>query len=162
MSTVGQLGERIASLAKKVEEQKLNDASSADRQTTLELAEASRELEQLVLGPRQTLGLMAFSVQDAASLGVIVTFDIPKLVPSEGSMSFAEISSQCGLDEDRLTRILRFAMINLLFREQPAGHVRHTPLSAHLAQSPTFCDFLRTIAAVFNPATASLPAALSR
>lgn len=39
-------------------------------------------------------------------------------------------------------------MINHLFREEPAGYVRHTPLSAHLAQSPAFCDFLCTLATV--------------
>ncbi|KAK7986993.1 O-methyltransferase [Apiospora saccharicola] len=163
MSTVGQLGERIASLAKNVEEQRLNDASAAEKQrTALELAETSRQLEQLVLGPTQTLGMMAFSVQDASSLGVIVNFDIPKFVPSEGLVSFAELSSQCRLDEDRLTRILRYAMINHIFREEPAGHVRHTPLSSHLAQSPTFCDFLRNVTVVFNPVNACLPVALSR
>lgn len=53
-------------------------------------------------------------------------------------------------------------MINHIFREDPAGHVRHTPLSTHLAQSPVFCDFLRTLANVFHPACASLPTALSR
>ncbi|KAK7913883.1 hypothetical protein PG985_011586 [Apiospora marii] len=149
MSTVRQLGERIASLAKKVEEQGLNDASPAEKQqTAIELAEASRELEQLV--------------QDASSLGVIVNFGIHRFVPSDGSVSFAELSSQCGLDEDRLTRILRYAMINHIFREEPAGQVRHTPLSTHLVQSPTFCDFLRTLAVVFNPVNACLPVALSQ
>ncbi|KAK6829706.1 s-adenosyl-l-methionine-dependent methyltransferase [Apiospora arundinis] len=163
MATIGELGERIATLAKKIgEDQKQNDVSSVDPNTTIELAEASRELEQLVLGPRQTLGMMGLSIHDASSLGVIVNFDIPNLVPSQGSISFAELSAQCGLDEDRLTRVLRYAMINHIFREEPAGHVRHTPLSTHLAQSPVFCDFLRTLANVFHPACASLPTALSR
>ncbi|KAK7999440.1 hypothetical protein PG990_012040 [Apiospora arundinis] len=163
MATVAELGERIATLAKKIEEgQKQNDLSSVDPNTAIELAEASKELEQLVLGPRQTLGMMGLSIHDASSLGVIVNFDIPNLVPSQGSISFAELSSQCGLDEDRLTRVLRYAMINHIFRENPAGRVRHTPLSTHLAQSPVFCDFLRTLANVFHPACASLPTALGR
>jgi hypothetical protein len=59
-------------------------------------------------------------------------------------------------------RILRYAMVNFIFREEPAGHVRHTILSAHLAQTPAFCDFLRTIAMVFNPANTCIPLALSR
>ncbi|KAK8017051.1 hypothetical protein PG993_015240 [Apiospora rasikravindrae] len=53
-------------------------------------------------------------------------------------------------------------MINLIFREEPVCHVRHTPLSAHLAQSSAFCDFSRTLASGLNPANASLPVALSR
>jgi len=51
-------------------------------------------------------------------------------------------------------------MVNFIFREEPAGHVRHTTLSAHLASAPAFCDFLRTISMVFNPANACLPIAL--
>jgi 2-polyprenyl-3-methyl-5-hydroxy-6-metoxy-1,4-benzoquinol methylase len=89
-------------------------------------------------------------------------FNIPKLVPLEGSTTFAELSSQCGLDEDRLTRILRYSMIDSIFREDPAGHVQHTALSAHLARDTHFCDFLRTITMVFNPANAFLPIALGR
>lgn len=57
-------------------------------------------------------------------------------------------------------RILRYAATNFIFREQPAGHVRHTALSAHLARSPPTVAFQRTLATVFNPANASLPAAL--
>ncbi|KAK6860651.1 hypothetical protein PG995_004287 [Apiospora arundinis] len=163
MATIAELGKHIATLAKKIEEdQKQNDVSLVDPNTAIELAEASRELEQLVLGPRQTLGMMGLSIHDASTLGVIVNFNIPDIVPLEGLISFSELSAQCGLDEDRLTRILRYAMINHIFREEPAGHVCHTPLSTHLAQSPVFCDFLRTLANVFHPACASLPTALSR
>lgn len=69
MATIGELGERIATLAKKVEEnQKQNDVSSVDPDTAIELAEASRVLEQLVLGPRQTLGMMGLSVGEAPCL----------------------------------------------------------------------------------------------
>lgn len=121
-------------------------------------------------------------VHDASSLGVIAQFEIARLVPIGSSRTFADLAAQTGIDEDRLSmkpcarclersfllistrsaRILRYAMLNYIFREEPAGHVRHTMLSAHLSQSPNFCDFLRTIALVFNPANVSLPVALSK
>lgn len=51
-------------------------------------------------------------------------------------------------------------MTNFIFREQPPGQVRHTALSAHLSRSPATVAFQRTLATVFNPANACLPAAL--
>ncbi len=53
-------------------------------------------------------------------------------------------------------------MINFIFREEPAGCVRHTALSAHLARAPNFCDFLKTVTVVLNPANTSIPIALRR
>lgn len=57
-------------------------------------------------------------------------------------------------------RILRYAMTNFIFREEPAGQVRHTALSAHLSRSPATVAFQRTLATVFNPANACIPAAV--
>lgn len=53
-------------------------------------------------------------------------------------------------------------MTNFIFSETPPGHVRHTALSAHLTRSPSTVAFQRTLAMVFNPANAGLPAALRR
>ncbi|ORY54703.1 S-adenosyl-L-methionine-dependent methyltransferase [Pseudomassariella vexata] len=105
---------------------------------------------------------MGFAVHDASSLGVVVEFGIPNLVPLGGSATYSELSERSGLDEDRLTRILRYAMINFTFREEPAVHVRHTALSAHLARAPASCDFLRVLAIVSNPGNVCLPSALRR
>ena len=42
-------------------------------------------------------------MHDASSLGVIAEFDIASLVPIDGSASFAELSAQTGIDENRLS-----------------------------------------------------------
>ncbi|KAK2613313.1 hypothetical protein N8I77_000234 [Diaporthe amygdali] len=172
---IAELGDEISSLTKKIAKDfqtrgisvpSIHDTSVTgtepivDGESALKLAEAARELEALVLGPHQTLGLMGLSVHDASSLGVIAEFDIASLVPLDGSATFAELAEATGLDEDRLTRILRHAATNFIFHEHPAGHIRHTTLSAHLARSPPTVAFQRTLAQVFNPANASLPAAL--
>ncbi|KAG6354068.1 hypothetical protein INS49_005039 [Diaporthe citri] len=170
-----ELGEEVSRLTQKITQHlqdrgqatpSIHDISSAgtepviDGESALKLAEAARELEALALGPRQTLGLVGLSVHDASSLGVIAEFDIASLVPIDGSATFAELSEATGLDEDRLTRILRYAMTNFIFREQPPGQVRHTALSAHLSRSPPTVAFQHTLATVFNPANACLPTAL--
>lgn len=51
-------------------------------------------------------------------------------------------------------------MTNFIFREEPAGQVRHTALSAHLSRSPATVAFQRTLATVFNPANACIPTAV--
>ncbi|KAH8891978.1 S-adenosyl-L-methionine-dependent methyltransferase [Thozetella sp. PMI_491] len=171
--SIGELGETVSRLTRSIEEASrakgvkgptINDEVASDLeidpQVAQELTEATRELEVLVQGPRPSLGLMGLMTHDASSLGVLVAFDIPSLVPLGGSITFGELSKKSGLDEDRLTRIVRYTMLNFVFREEPVGHVCHTALSAHLAQAPNFCDFLRTIAAVFGPANSCLPIAL--
>ncbi|KAI7778817.1 hypothetical protein LA080_001598 [Diaporthe eres] len=172
---LAELGEEVSRLTRKITQQ-LQDRGQAipsshdilsagpetviDGESALKLAEAARELEALALGPHQALGLMGLSVHDASSLGVIAEFDMASLVPINGSATFAELSEATGLDEDRLSRILRYAMTNHIFREHPPGQVRHTALSAHLSRSPPTVAFQRTLATVFNPANACLPAAL--
>lgn len=75
--------------------------------------------------------------------------------------SLSQKNNSLTLDTPRFSaRILRYGTTNFIFHEQPAGHIRHTTLSAHLARSPPTVAFQRTLARVFNPANASLPAAL--
>ncbi|KAG8163799.1 hypothetical protein KVR01_007096 [Diaporthe batatas] len=133
-----------------------------DAESALKLAEAARELVALALGPHQTLGLMGLAVHDASSLGVIAEFDIARLVPLGGAATFADLSRKTGIDEDRLTRILRHATTNHIFTEPTPGSIAHTALSAHLHTSPATVAFQRTLATVFNPANACLPSALRR
>jgi hypothetical protein len=55
--------------------------------------------------------------------------------------------------------VIRYAMVNFIFREEPVGHVRHTYLSAHLARSPNFNIFVQTVSHVFSLTNAALPLA---
>ena len=57
-------------------------------------------------------------------------------------------------------RIIRYAIVNFIFREEPVGHVRHTYLSAHLARSANFNVFVQTITHVFSLTNAAIPLAL--
>lgn len=53
----------------------------------------------------------------------VYAYDIPRHFPVDGSISFADLSKACGLEEDKLTRILRFVMGFHLFAETEPGKV---------------------------------------
>ena len=59
-------------------------------------------------------------------------------------VSFAEVSSKCGLAEDETKRFLRFAMLDRVFKEPRKGIVAHTPASKALAD-PTFTSCIYQI-----------------
>ncbi|KAK0649808.1 S-adenosyl-L-methionine-dependent methyltransferase [Cercophora newfieldiana] len=174
-----ELGETIACLTKRLQQAcddegisspSVNDVNAASRKSLLEtdasaafeLAQALRELEVLAQSPRLSLGILALATLDASILGVIAEFQIASLVPLNGSISYGELSQKTGLDEGRLVRVIRYAVVNFIFREEPVGHVRHTYLSAHLARSPNFNIFVQTVSHVFSLTNAALPLAFRR
>lgn len=53
----------------------------------------------------------------------VYAYDIPRNVPVDGSISFGDLSKACGLEEDKLARILRFVMGFHLFAETEPGKV---------------------------------------
>lgn len=56
-------------------------------------------------------------------------YRIAASVPLQGSISFAALAEATQTHEPQLRRILRYAMLNLLFIEDPVGHVAHSPSS---------------------------------
>lgn len=48
--------------------------------------------------------------------------------------SFAEIAEAAGVDEDRIRRVLKLAILNGLFKEPRPGFVSHTGMSALMSQ----------------------------
>ena len=93
------------------------------------------------------------------SLGILIDFDVPSLVPFEGTISIKELASKTGLSEDKVTRIIRYAATNFIFQEPSPGQVAHTATSAALARDRMFAMFLRLIMVELAPIAASLPAA---
>lgn len=56
-------------------------------------------------------------------------------MPLDSQISYADLAASAGVPEARLKSIIRMAITNTLFREQPDGkHVRHSATSAHLAK----------------------------
>ncbi|KAI1106322.1 S-adenosyl-L-methionine-dependent methyltransferase [Jackrogersella minutella] len=129
-----------------------------DPRASRDLVDAARELEALVTGPSKMLTYMSFLYYDASSLGALLEFNIPALVPLEGTITLAELALQTGLSEDKLTRFVRFAITNFIFCEPSPGVIAHTSLSATLARDPTFCAALLCIAVDHAIFAVSLPA----
>jgi 6-hydroxytryprostatin B O-methyltransferase len=58
------------------------------------------------------------------------------LVPLDDAISYADLAAAANVPEQRLKSILRMAMTNSLFREQPDGKsVRHSATSAFLGRN---------------------------
>ncbi|KAI0188447.1 S-adenosyl-L-methionine-dependent methyltransferase [Xylaria flabelliformis] len=161
-----------AALSKKLESQNASSPtvqnidgpslSEIDSAAANELANAARELQALVQSPRQQLNLLAFSLFDSTAVGTLLEFNVPELVPLEGTISLSELATKSGLLEDKLTRIVRYATTIFIFHEPKPGHIAHTALSATLARDSKFGDFLRLCLVDLAPINAALPEALRK
>lgn len=71
------------------------------------------------------------------ALQAIYRLNIARYIPINGSASFEDIAAAANVDSNVLRRILKYAMTNFIFREEPPGVVRHSLLSKRLAEDPT-------------------------
>ncbi|KAB8801880.1 hypothetical protein FH972_026702 [Carpinus fangiana] len=86
------------------------------------LIAASLELFQLAIGPSEFLPNLATGIFHH--------------VPLDGTISYTDLAAAVNVPEQRLKSIVRMAMTNTLFREQPDGkHVGHSATSALLTRN---------------------------
>jgi hypothetical protein len=83
-----------------------------------------------------------------------------KLVPIDGEISFAELEEKTPLDRINLTRSMRHAMTNNIFRESKPGYVAHTSLSRLLAEDAALQDWIGFNSEDIFPAAANVLKAL--
>lgn len=90
----------------------------------------------------------------AASIGLkaILRFNIHNLVPFEEGTTFRQLAAQTGLPEKKLTRLLRSAMTEHLFREPSPGHVKHTIATKALVKVPRLATWAQMIMQDIVPA----------
>ncbi|KAI5362127.1 Putative O-methyltransferase domain, S-adenosyl-L-methionine-dependent methyltransferase [Septoria linicola] len=62
----------------------------------------------------------------------ITHFHIADNVPLQGSISYTDLASKLDLPVQKTTRILRYAMVDHIFREPQLGYIAHTALSRAL------------------------------
>lgn len=115
---------------------------------------ATKELHDLMVGPRETIRWMAWSFNDNLSLHAAYHFNVAKAVPVDGKASYVEISKATGLDEVNLKRLVRHAMTNRIFREPNDGFVAHTAASRLLVDDSQMIDWVGLCSADFFPAAA--------
>ncbi|RAK95914.1 putative O-methyltransferase [Aspergillus ibericus CBS 121593] len=105
-----------------------------------ELLDATMELQQLVLGPKEALFLWARNNQ--GTIHAVCEFDLARSFPVGATATFAEIAQVCGLPERDVRRIVRHAATEGIFREDPKGIVRHTAASKMLADDEVVRDYM--------------------
>lgn len=61
--------------------------------------------------------------------------------PPDGETTFVDIAKACGLGEQEVRRIVRFAASHRFFKEVRKGVIIHTAFSKLLATNPQFLDY---------------------
>ncbi|KAM0256726.1 hypothetical protein ACHAQJ_004793 [Trichoderma viride] len=93
-------------------------------QSRQQIVFATKELANLVRGPRESVRWNAWSYLDS----------LTNLVPLDAPIKLTELQSKTTLEPITLARTLRYAMTNYLFHEPSPGYIAHTANSRVLAQ----------------------------
>ncbi|KAF2848078.1 S-adenosyl-L-methionine-dependent methyltransferase [Plenodomus tracheiphilus IPT5] len=104
------------------------------------LLDAVRRLQLLALGPVEALFQLSSRSHELSVIHAIYALDMASKVPVDGEVSFAEIAKAVGIDEDRVTRIIRLAVTSGVFQEARPGFVSHTGMSSVLATNQGASD----------------------
>ncbi|POR33278.1 Sterigmatocystin 8-O-methyltransferase [Tolypocladium paradoxum] len=125
-----------------------------------EIIHATKELETLVRGPRETVRWGVWNYLDTLSLQVINNYGIAKLVPLDTPIPLSELQTKTQLDPINLARVLRHAMTNRIFCEPEPGLIAHTAASRLLAQDAALQDWVGFNSEDIFPAAANVLTAL--
>ncbi|PYI04753.1 S-adenosyl-L-methionine-dependent methyltransferase [Aspergillus sclerotiicarbonarius CBS 121057] len=125
-----------------------------------ELLDATLELQQLLLGPKEALFLWARNNQ--GTIHAVCEFDLARAFPIGATASFGEISQVSGLPEHDVRRIVRHAATEGIFRESPPGTVQHTAASQMLAEDEVVRDYMNVCYREIFPAMQQTVPALKR
>ncbi|KAI9714705.1 MAG: hypothetical protein M1828_001134 [Chrysothrix sp. TS-e1954] len=104
------------------------------------LIDLAQDLKRLAQGPRDLLQEIIYLFTDSANFHFVYHHQLPRHVPLDGDISYAELGARTGVDEVMLRRMMRFAMMNRIFTEKHAGRVCHSALSRLLATEPGAMD----------------------
>ncbi|KAI1343218.1 S-adenosyl-L-methionine-dependent methyltransferase [Xylariaceae sp. FL0016] len=106
-----------------------------------EVIEATQELHDLMVGPRENVRWMAWDFMGTQCLQLISHYKLVNLVPPQGIM-LAELATKTPLDPVNLARILRYAMTRHIFSESSTGLVSHTASSLALRSDPSLAAWV--------------------
>ncbi|KAK1758615.1 o-methyltransferase [Echria macrotheca] len=100
----------------------------------LEIIIATKELNMLAHGPRESVRWGLWEFLDVLALEIINHFGIAKLFPANETITLKELEAKTSLDPINLARVLRLAMTKHIFREPSPGVIAHTAASRVLAE----------------------------
>ncbi|XWX02157.1 hypothetical protein V2A60_010190 [Cordyceps javanica] len=121
-----------------------------------EIIFAANELSSLVRGPRESVRWGVWGFLDSLTLQIINHYGIAALVPTSGTISFAELQSKTSLDAINLARVMRHAMTNHIFCEPTPGTIAHTALSRCLAEDDALQNWIGFNSEDIFPASANV------
>ncbi|KAF1952598.1 S-adenosyl-L-methionine-dependent methyltransferase [Byssothecium circinans] len=136
------------------------DAAQEIRQAQQDLISAALKLSQLAIGPSEFLPQLATGFHYISCLEYLCQYDIFHRVPLHDAISYVDLANVTGVPEQRLKSVIRMAMTNALFREEPDGkHVRHSATSAFLASDSGVHNYASYMCARSAPMALSMAAA---
>ncbi|KAK5996560.1 Chlorophenol O-methyltransferase [Cladobotryum mycophilum] len=113
-----------------------------------EIVALTKELHDLVLGPRESLKNLAWDTVSYIPLQAICEFKIAEAVPTARCISYEDLSVEVRrlagtavLPSD-LRRLLRLAMANNIFQEPKAGFVAHNRTSLLLLEDESLASWV--------------------
>ncbi|TVY26927.1 O-methyltransferase [Lachnellula hyalina] len=136
---------------------KLPDEIKAARE---EVVRATKELGDLVTGPKEGVRWLAWGHNNSLSLHGIYHYRIAKSFPVGETASYAQIAEKVGLDEGNVRRFIRHAMTNRIFWEVDPDTVAHTAASRVLAEDVAMDDWVGFCVEDMFPATSQTVSAL--
>ncbi|KAK3713684.1 hypothetical protein LTR37_008378 [Vermiconidia calcicola] len=126
-------------------------------QSRKELAEAATRLVQLGTRPEEYLEHLSNSAssiclaningtrqyQEQSCVRWLVSLDVLRHIPAEGTISYAALASTAGVPQNQLRGVARMAVCNGFLEEPQSGHVAHGRMSALLVRDEKFMNWAR-------------------
>jgi len=146
------------------------DAPPSIQQARQSLMNAALELFQLAAGPSEFIPNLAPGFQYIACLSWLIRYDIFRLVPTSGTISYRNLAAAASkranvavpIPEVRLRSIIRMAMTSALFCEPETNQVGHSATSALLASNEDVHSWASYLSTRSAPTALSMTAAHDR
>ncbi|KAM3418395.1 hypothetical protein BST61_g4388 [Cercospora zeina] len=134
---------------------------SVIRIARLAVLDATQELRDLMMGPRETL--MAMACSGKAEGDSIYSHRVAHLIPPHhgGTITYEELSTKTGLRVRPLKTVLRAAIAHRVFSEPRPGHLGHSAASRLLVTDPLMDDWFGSIVQDISPSVKFVARALT-
>lgn len=129
------------------------DFSAEIQQARIAIQDATLELSELTMGSRKLLSQAVN--RGVSNMDAIYSLDIPHKIPLDdvNGITYSELCQKLStpVNEYALTRILRAAIINRIFKEPSPGRIAHSAASRLLATDDLLFDWLGAAVDVLLP-----------
>jgi len=118
----------------------LESAPDHIRKAKTSIFESTTAIQQLIAGPVEYHQQLLIHYQYTACVRWLSRYEVPTIVPEQGSMTYYEVARKASVPESQLRRICRMAITSGLFQEVDEDTLAHSTLSKKLRQGSPFLD----------------------